>query len=208
MNGARSILDDRAVDPHTAKAALDRLARRVREGALATCLTGALAVTAVLLGHRALALALAAGAVAGACVGLFARSDRQALLRRLAGQRSAYDIPEVARAAAQHATLRARRQLAGELTALVLQAHGLELREPLAPALPERVTGHAGELLAVAFLLARADVDLHPSSVVLVERLLFAPLRSPLYNPQVADDDLRIALQRVRASVAPSCRAS
>src|SRR4051794_38967146 len=201
MNSAHSIIDDRAVDPHAAQGALDRLGQRGRD---ALSWGGAAALGAVvlaLLGRYDLTIPAAAGAIAGVVVAMLARSDRQALIVRLVGQRSAYAIPDVARAAERIATPAARQQLARSLTRLVLEADGLEPSSPVLFALPDRVSSHAAELLGVAFLLAHESVKVHPASIALLNRLLCSPLRSPLFNPQVPPQHLRMALQRVRGGI-------
>jgi hypothetical protein len=201
MNSAQSIIDDRAVDPYAAKGALDRLADRYHD---ALTWGGTAALAAILLGlagHLDLAVPAACGTIAGLVVALLARSDRQALIIRLVGQRSAYAIPEVARAAERIATAAARQALSRSLTRLVLEADGLEPSSPVLFALPDRVSRHSREILGVAFLLAHESVKIHPASIALLNRLLSSPLRSPLFNPQVPESHVRMALQRVRSGI-------
>ena len=202
MSGGFSILDDVAIDPHAAAAALTRLTGRVREGlALAGCaVLGGLAAT--LLGHVTFLLPAIAGAIAGIYVALMARSDRGALVARLVSQRSAYAIPAVAAAAKRISTLERRRGISRSLSRLVLEAAELEPRRMSSSPLPARILAHGDELLAVAFLLAQEKVKVHPASVALLDRLLTSPLRSPLFNPHVPEQHLRLALQRVRAAIA------
>jgi enoyl-CoA hydratase/carnithine racemase len=201
MSRGFSILDDVAVDPHAAEAALVRLSERVREGlAVAGCaLLGGLAAT--LLGHLALLLPALAGAVAGIYVALTARGDRTALVARLVGQRSAYAIPAVADAARHLSCVERRRRMSRSLSRLVLEAAELEPRGMYASPLPARVLAHGDDLLAVAFLLAQERVKVHPASIALLDRLLSSPMRSPLFNPYVPEQHLRLALQRVRAAI-------
>jgi hypothetical protein len=201
MNPAHSIIDERAVDPHAARAALDRLAQRMRDALLGAAAAFGVGLALLVAGQRTLLLPLGAGALAGVVVGLLARGDRDALILRLVGQRSAYAIPEVARAAGRLATPAARRELARSLTRLVLEAEGFEPNNPTIYALPDRVAAHAEELLSVAYLLAQDSVKVHPATVSLLNRLLSSPMRSPLYNPQVPEQHLGIALQRARAAM-------
>jgi hypothetical protein len=201
MNSAQSIIDDRAVDPHAARGALDRLADRYRDGLTWGGTAALFAILLGLAGRLDLAAPALAGAVAGLVVALLARSDRQALIVRLVGQRSAYAIPDVARAAERIATAAARQALARSLTRLVLEADGLEPSSPVLFALPDRVSRHSREILGVAFLLAHESVKVHPASIALLNRLLSSPLRSPLFNPQVPESHVRMALQRVRAGI-------
>jgi hypothetical protein len=198
---AVSILDDHAVDPHAARVVLDRLRLRSHEGLIGSLCAVLAAVVAGILGHFALAVPLAIGAIAGVFVAMAARSDRRALVVHLVGQRSAYAIPEVAEAALTLVTPARRRVLARRMTRLVTGVTGLEpagefVLEPIA----DRVDAHADDLLAVAFLVARLDRKLHPASAALLERLLASPERSPLFNERVPEQHLRIALQRVRTS--------
>ena len=59
----------------------------------------------VLLGHTEIALPAGAGALTGLFVAAVARGERGALVARLIGQRSAYQIPEVVRAAERMACM-------------------------------------------------------------------------------------------------------
>ena len=175
-----SIIDERAVDPHLARATLDRLSGRAREGLIgAGCALFAGAVLAI-VGQFGIAAPAGLGAIAGLFVWLHARSDRGALVLRLVGQRSCYEIPEVERAAARMATHDLRRALSRSLTRLVLETHGLEPHNPLRPVIGVRV---------------------HPAALALCGRMIDSVTRSPLYNPRVPEQHLRIALQRVRASI-------
>ena len=201
MSAAQSIIDDRAVDPHAAKGALERLAKRHRDAATWGAAAAFGAVLLGLVGRFDLALPAAAGALAGLAVAMLARSDRHALIVRLVGQRSAYAIPEVAKAARRISTPMVRQTLARSLTRLVLEADGLEPSSPVLFALPDRVSRHSRELLGVAYLLAHESVKVHPASIALLNRLLSSPLRSPLFNPQVPEAHVRMALQRVRAGI-------
>lgn len=196
-----SIIDERAVDPHLARATLDRLSGRAREGLIgAGCALFAGAVLAI-VGQFGIAAPAGLGAIAGLFVWLHARSDRGALVLRLVGQRSCYEIPEVERAAARMATHDLRRALSRSLTRLVLETHGLEPHNPLRPVIGVRVEAHTDEILSIAYLLAREGVRVHPAALALCGRMIDSVSRSPLYNPRVPEQHLRIALQRVRASI-------
>jgi hypothetical protein len=196
-----SIIDERAIDPHLARATLDRLSRRAREGLIGSlCALAAGALLAV-AGQFGIAIPAALGAIAGLVVYLHARSDRGALVQRLVSQRSCYEIPEVERAAARMATSDLRRALSRSLARLVLETHGLEPRNPLRPALPARIAAHTDEMLSISYLLAREGVRIHPAALALCGRMVESAARSPLYNPRVPEQHLRIALQRIRASI-------
>jgi hypothetical protein len=201
MQQVSSIIDERAVDPHAAQAALDRLAGRRREGLVgALCVAIAGAVLAV-AGQLAIALPAAAGAVVGLLVALSAHGDRRQLVVRLVGQRSAYSIPEVAEAARRMATRERRNELARSLTRIVMAATGFEPASPTLAPLHARVEAHADEILAIAYLLARDGVKVHPASLALLDRLITSAPRSPLFNPAVPEQHLRIALQRIRSAI-------
>jgi hypothetical protein len=202
MDGVSSITDEQSVDPRAAESTLDRLSQRTRDGAICAACAAAAAVVLVPAGHTQVAFPVLAGAVAGALIALFAYSDRQALLARLLGQRSAYAIPDVARMAERVATPAARSALAAEITRLVLEADGVEPRHPMNVALDDRVRRHAHELLSISFLLA-GEERVHPATVVLVNRLVGSQPRSPLLNRELPERDLTVALQRVRCAMSP-----
>ncbi|MDX6595790.1 MAG: hypothetical protein QOI72_1172, partial [Solirubrobacterales bacterium] len=44
-------------------------------------------------------------------------------------------------------------------------------------------------------------VRVHPASLALLERLLGSTTRSPLYSRAIPEQHLRIAVQRIRASI-------
>jgi hypothetical protein len=196
-----SIIDERAVDPHLAKATLDRLSGRAREGLIGAGCALLAGIALLLVGQFGIAAPAGLGAIAGVFVWLHARSDRGALVLRLVSQRSCYEIPDVERAAARMATHDLRRTLARSLTRLVLETHGLEPRNPLRPVLDERVDEHTDEILSIAYLLAREGVRIHPAALALCGRMIDSVTRSPLYNPRVPEQHLRIALMRIRASI-------
>jgi hypothetical protein len=201
VNDVISIIDERAVDPHAARATLDRYSSRAREGlvgALCALIAGVL-LTAV--GKFGIAIPAGLGAGAGVLVWLHARSDRKALVLRLVSQRGCYDIPEVEAAAARMATSELRRSLSRALTRTVMQTYGLEPHQPAKIVLGERVDEHCDEILAIAYLLARDGVRIHPAALALCGRMVDSTVRSPLYNPRVPEQHLRIALQRIRASI-------
>jgi hypothetical protein len=196
-----SIIDERAVDPHLARATLDRLSGRAREGLIGGACALAAGALLALVGQFGIAIPAGLGALAGVFVWLHARSDRGALVLRLVSQRSCYEIPEVERAAARMATHDLRRTLARSLTRLVLETHGLEPQNLLRPVIAERVEAHTDEILSIAYLLAREGVRIHPAALALCGRMIDSVARSPLYNPHVPEQHLRIALQRVRSSI-------
>jgi hypothetical protein len=196
-----SVVDDHAVDPHAAAAVLARLAQRTRDAALAAGLAVVIGVALVLLGYTEIALPAGAGALTGLFVAAVARGERGALVARLIGQRSAYQIPEVARAAQRMACMGRRQELARALTRIVLVAEGIEPAIAGICGIPERISEHADDLLGLAFLIASDGVKVHPATLALLDRLLGSTARSPLYNRAIPEQHLRIAIQRMRASI-------
>ena len=84
----------------------------------------------MLLGYQEIALPACAAALTGFFVAAVARGERGALVARLVGQRSAYQIPEVARAAERMSCAAHRHELARALTRLVLRRRGHRAVEP------------------------------------------------------------------------------
>ena len=196
-----SIVDDHAVDPHTAAAALARLAQRTRDAALAAVLALAAGLALGLLGYQEIALPACAAGFTGFFVAAVARGERGALVARLVGQRSAYQIPEVARAAERMASFEHRHELARALARLVLVAEGIEPASSGLGGIAERILPYSDDLLGLAFLIASDGVQVHPASIALLDRLLGSTSRSPLYSRTIPEAHLRIAIQRLRASI-------
>jgi hypothetical protein len=196
-----SIVDDHAVDPHTAAAALARLAQRTRDALVAAVTALVLGLALVLLGYGEIALPACAAGLTGFFVAAVARGERGALVARLVGQRSAYQIPEVARAADRMASTAHRHELARALSRLVLVAEGVEPASSGIEGIAERIVPHADDLLGLAFLIASDGVKVHPASIALLDRLLGSTARSPLYSRAIPEAHLRIAIQRLRASI-------
>ena len=133
---------------------------------------------------------------------LFVRAcdRRRDLLTLLVGQRSAYVLPEVARAGERLATPRARAALAGSLERLVKASrHGPVIGPALLPT--ERIAANADQLLRLASLLARADAVVHPATVALLQRLVSSSLYSPLLNLDVPEQELAILLRRLQTAI-------
>ena len=196
-----SIVDDAAVDPHAAESVLHRLARRSREGFTISGTCVSLGVAFFLLSYQQILLPSVAGSIVGAFIGFAARGQRNALLLRLVGQKSAYAIPAVAKAAERYAGRQQRQILAREIARLVFVAQGLEPERAYGEGLSDRIIEHADDLLGIAYLLARTDTKVHPASVALVDRLLHTPLRSPLFSRQVPEQHLMMAILRVRSQI-------
>jgi hypothetical protein len=196
-----SVVDDHAVDPHAAAAVLARLTQRTRDAALGAGLAVVIGLGLVLLGYMQIALPAGAAAVTGLFVAAVARGERGALVARLIGQRSAYQIPEVARAAERMACMGRRQELARALARLVFVAEGIEPATIGVDGIPERIAQYADDLLGLAFLIASDGVKVHPATLALLDRLLGATSRSPLYNRAIPEQHLRIAIQRMRSSI-------
>jgi hypothetical protein len=195
------VVDEHAVDPHVAAAALAGHAARTRDAAIGALLALVLGGCLALVGYDQIALPACAAALTGFFVAAVARGERGALVARLVGQRSAYQIPEVARAAERMASSTRRHELARALTRLVLVAEGIEPAAPGLNGIAERIVPFADDLLALAFLIASDGVKVHPASLALLDRLLGSITRSPLYSRAIPEQHLRIAIQRIRASI-------
>ena len=137
-----SVVDDHAVDPHAAAAVLARLGQRARDAALGALLALIVGLGLVLLGYTEIALPAGAAALTGLFVAAVARGERGALVARLIGQRSAYQIPEVARAAERMACMGRRKELARALARLVFVAEGIEPATMGIDGIPERIAQH------------------------------------------------------------------
>jgi hypothetical protein len=196
-----SVVDDQAVDPHAAAAVLARLAQRTRDAGVGAVLALVVGSGLVLLGYQQIALPACAAALTGFFVAAVARGERGALVARLIGQRSAYQIPEVARAAERMASAERRHELARALARLVFVAEGIEPATAGLEGIAERILPHASDLLGLAFLIASDGVKVHPASLALLDRLLGSTTRSPLYSRAIPEQHLRIAIQRIRASI-------
>jgi hypothetical protein len=196
-----SIIHESAVDPFLAKAVLERLRARSRDAVMGAAAAAGASVPLVLLGQLPVAMAAAAGAIAGGVVAAYARADRMALVARLVHQRSAYEIADVRKAAEALVTPQVRARMACAIGRLVLEADGFEPADPrLAPSYT-RVREYRDEFLAVAFHLARPASRVHPTAVALADRLLSHATMSPLYNERLPATQVRIALHRVQQAI-------
>ena len=201
MHEPASIIHDSAVDPFLAKVALERLSARSRDAVLGAAAAAGAAVPLVFLGQMPIAVAAAAGAIAGGVVAAYARADRMALIARLVHQRSAYEIADVAKAAEALVTPQVRAKLARTIGRLVLEADGFEPADPTLAPCYSRVREYRDEFLAVSFHLARPASRVHPTAVALVNRLLSHATMSPLYNERLPANQVRIALHRVQLAI-------
>jgi hypothetical protein len=179
------------------------LERRRRRSVHAIVIALAVAATAVLVSLVSIrgAVALATGAAAEAVFAGGAWISRRELIERLALDPSAYAIREVARFGKRIAAADEREQLAARIRTLVHQPE-----QPQSFHLPGRVRAYARELEAVARELAAPAASVQPAAAVACRRLLTRPVQSPLYNPNLADEDLASLLLRIRAGIAASPR--
>jgi hypothetical protein len=189
-----------AVDPYAARAMLDALVERRRDSAeIGIVLVIGAALLAALGATRAAAPVLI-GAAAGWFVCLCAHERRHTIIRLLVRQRSAYVLPEVARAGARLVTPEMRTAMAASLARLVLDPATMAM--PAWPyILTRRIEPQAKQLLAISDLLVRESAVVHPSTMALLQRLLDQPTASPLYNPDVPEAHLAVLLGRVRAAI-------
>jgi hypothetical protein len=118
------------------------------------------------------------------------------LVERLALDPSAYAIPEVARFGGRVANLTQRRLLAESISSLV---H--DRGHPLALHLGARTRKHAEELDALARELAAPSARIEPATAVACRRLVTRPVQSPLYNPNLPEEDLTALLLRLRGGI-------
>jgi hypothetical protein len=152
------------------------------------------------LGDPRAAVPVLVGAAAGWFVCLCAHERRGAVIALLVRQRSAYVLPEVARAGARLVTPEMRTAMAASLARLVVQPETMAM--PAWPyILKRRIRAQAKQLLAISDLLVRESTVVHPSTMALLQRLLDQPTASPLYNPDVPEAHLGVLLGRVRAAL-------
>lgn len=173
---------------------LQRRRRRALESSALAALTAALAGVALLVSTQ-LAVALAAGAVVEAAIALAVLDRRRELIARLALNPAAYVLREVHRYGTRVAAPARRTRLAAWLVEIASEA-----TVPGSIYLRDRVALVANELEALAHEL-RSALHVQPATVVACERLLTRPAESPLYNPCLPADDLKLALRRIRAGL-------
>lgn len=176
--------------------AVDDAAARLRElrfeewgdfvlGALAL----GLAATAAEL-QRVWALPLIVGGFAAWLLGMRALWRRWDLVDRLAGERDAYTISEVAAYAARETTMDRRQNFAARIRGIA--------REPGA-ALEGRVRAAKEDLEALASELEDDELALEPASAIACRRLLSDLAASPLLNPALPAEDLRSHVLQIRS---------
>ena len=83
----------------------------------------------------------------------------------------------------------------------MLEAEGLVPSNPVHRDRHERIRACRPELLGIAFSLARGDARVHPTALLLLQRILTATQTSPLYRADGTVPTLRAALRRVEAGI-------
>lgn len=176
---------------------LSRQRRRFRDGVWLAALCAAAAICAVPFSPR-LGVALLVAAVAAAVVALGARYGRSERIARLALDASAYSIPEVAEYGRRCAAKPERERLAAWIRDVLVDGRRVDSLY-----LPDRVARYASDLQRTADELAAA-AKVRPPAVIACRRLLTHAVESPLYNPRVPAEELRMALERIRRGILPA----
>ena len=183
----------RDVEKAAARLAEKRL--QTRHEVIAAAIAVILAPAGALLSVQ-LAVGLAFGAFVGGVIAALTWTNRRELLESLALEPEAYSIPEVARLGWKVAAIDQREQLASWIQSLIGgNGQWLELH------LRERTRSHAPELEAVAREISLPAAEVHPASAMACRRLLTRPVQSPLYNPNLPEEDLTAVLLRIRAGI-------
>ena len=169
-----------------------RKRRAVEHLALAAvCLA---AVMPAWLVRTELGIAVAAGALFQLLLAGLAAMLRRSEIARLALERDAYAIPEVARYGERMAAPQQRRVLAEGIRSMIRDAF-----HPSSLCLGERVAAYSRELESLARLLIAPGVRVHPVSVMRCRRLLTEAAESPLYNARLPKEEIGFTLHRIRA---------
>jgi hypothetical protein len=184
-----------ARDVEMAAAAVERSRYRARRCVITAGVVAAIAVAALPM-STGFAIALGVGVALEISVAVLLWLSRRERIERLALDPSAYAIPEVARFGARVCALRERRRLAAFIDAVVN-----ERGSPLELHLVVRVGRYAQQLETLARELASPAAHFEPAIAVACRRLLTRPVESPLYNPNLPEEDLRALLLRIRAGI-------
>ena len=171
---------------------------RLRHQALRWLLAGA-AVLAIGIAaapfSRSFAIAMGVGGLLELSLALVVSLRRRERIERLALEPAAYAIPAVERFGDRVCGLTERRRLAASIQSLVSE------RQPLDVHLVVRAGRFAQQLEALARELAAPAAHVEPAIAVACRRLVTRPVESPLYNPNLSDEDLRAVLMRIRAGI-------
>ncbi len=169
--------------------------RRAIERSVLALVAGGCALAALGFSSR-LALALGAGAAVEALLAAAASLGRRDTIGRLALQPAAYVLPEVRDYGRRSAEPSERERLAAWLGELVAES-----RLPGSIYLGDRVTAFARDLATLARELGSPAARVEPVSAVACRRLLTDAVGSPLYNPRLSAEDLRLTLDRIRSGI-------
>jgi hypothetical protein len=122
---------------------------------------------------------------------------RRLLLEHLALVPAAYEIPEVAGYGRRVTGPRERERTADALRRMMAGGAGRPVLW-----LPERITALECELRAVYDALRAADSSVQPPAVIACRELVTNPVRSGLYNPNLAIEEVRARLQGITRTLA------
>jgi hypothetical protein len=181
------------------EAAAEILERRRRRAVQAFVAVVAVAAAAVAVGPFFTRIALALG-VAAAFEAILAYAfwvERRELIERLALDSAAYMIPAVASFGSRITALRERERLAAWIRSVAREPERLGSFY-----LADRARAFAREFETVAQELARPAATVQAPVAVACRRLLTRPVQSPLYNPNLPEEDLAALLRRIRSGIA------
>jgi hypothetical protein len=182
----------RAIDQADARLRDLRLEERGELGLAAAALAASVVATEV---FPPLVAPLFIGGLFVGALGARAMWRRWDLLERLSGESDAHVIAEVRAFALREATMDRRRSFAALIRARLSDARlGGDTR----------VLAVAGDLEALAVDLDDDDLALDPASAVACMRLLSDVARSPLLNRELASEDLRAGVLRIRCGFRPA----
>jgi hypothetical protein len=191
-----TLLEQR-VDADAAAARAAALARRAREMLLAGAIVAAVGVAAAAVGRGQVAASLLFGAAVGVSLAGLARGDREKLLTRVVAQGDAHRHVEATRFAA---TLLARRHRFAEALERAA-AVGRPGVHDLTHTRPDRAMAVREQLLGLAAAFRDERALIAPASAALCRRMLCEAAVSPLYNPQLPEEDLSRVLQLIASGV-------
>jgi len=177
-----------------AAAELRSLRRRLKQFSAGAVLLLVVAAGCAMFSLRVAAI-LGAGVAVESLAALALWLRRGDLIERLALDPSAYVIPEVARFGSRVAALRERKLLASWITSIVNRGEPFELH------LVGRAGAFSQQLETLARELAAPQAEVQPAIAVACRRLLTRPVQSPLYNPNLPEEDLTALLLRIRAGI-------
>jgi hypothetical protein len=186
-----------------AREGLHRRRTRMIESSVLAVVTAGLAV-ATWSFSRSLGIALVAGAVVQIALASRAFVARRFQIQRLALDPAAYVLPEVTAFGSHLIQPRTRAQLAASIRSMVSESLETRRRSLSASAglyLRDRVWRYSRELEGIARDLLSPAVKVQPVSVARCRWLLTQAAESPLYNSRIPQEDLGVALRRIRSGM-------